>query len=196
MDKPDFDNGVAGPPTKRLKISIETPSTITTTQPVKPAKMDDRKTRLVIVDSGFQPERESQVGILCFVNDANPGFSGTLKQRCVSGCYCLSPFILEACSIQSLLLDVVLLSYDVGAKMGWDGCCASHLGRCHHLRHSQPGIAYLNTILSIFHQTTLRHALADFNLDTLTLWSMKSCLMALWFTLPMTKHPRSRPRQR
>jgi len=119
MDKPDFDNGVAGPPTKRLKISIETPSTITTTQPVKPAKMDDRKTRLAIVDSGFQPERESQVGILCFVNDANPGFSGTLKQRYVSGCYCLSPFILEACSVQSLLLDVILLSYDVGAKMGW-----------------------------------------------------------------------------
>ena len=119
MDKPDVDNGVTGPPTKRLKISIETPSTITTTQPVKPAKMDDRKTHLAIVDSGFQPERESQVGILCFVNDANPGFSGTLKQRYVSGCYCLSPFILEACSIQSLPPDVVLLSSNVGTKMGW-----------------------------------------------------------------------------
>jgi tRNA pseudouridine13 synthase len=45
--------------------------------------MEDRKTQLVISDNGFQPEREAQVGILHFVNLSNPGFSGTLKQRCV-----------------------------------------------------------------------------------------------------------------
>jgi hypothetical protein len=30
-----------------------------------------------------QREREAQAGILCFVNESNPGFSGILKQRCV-----------------------------------------------------------------------------------------------------------------
>jgi hypothetical protein len=28
-----------------------------------------------------QREREAQAGILCFVNESNPGFSGILKQR-------------------------------------------------------------------------------------------------------------------
>ncbi|KAE9374717.1 pseudouridine synthase [Stipitochalara longipes BDJ] len=81
MDKLNFDNGVEGPPTKKQKISPSTPSNVTTTQPAKDVKMDDRKTLLAIVDNGFQPERESQVGVLCFVNASNPGFSGTLKQR-------------------------------------------------------------------------------------------------------------------
>lgn len=30
-----------------------------------------------------QRERESQAGILCYVNESNPGFSGILKQRYV-----------------------------------------------------------------------------------------------------------------
>jgi hypothetical protein len=30
-----------------------------------------------------QRDRETQAGILCFVNESNPGFSGILKQRYV-----------------------------------------------------------------------------------------------------------------
>jgi hypothetical protein len=94
----NFENEGAEPPTKKQKITIETPSTIKTTksdaatQPLKGIKMDDRKTHLVIIDNGFQPEREAQVGILHFVNTSNPGFSGTLKQRYVSGYVLFSPF--------------------------------------------------------------------------------------------------------
>ncbi len=94
----DFENEGAEPPTKKQKITTETPSTINTTQsdsaiqPPKGVKMDDRKTHLVVVDNGFQPEREAQVGILHFVNTSNPGFSGTLKQRYVSGSALFPPF--------------------------------------------------------------------------------------------------------
>jgi tRNA pseudouridine13 synthase len=31
-----------------------------------------------------QRDREAQAGILCFVNESNPGFSGILKQRYVT----------------------------------------------------------------------------------------------------------------
>lgn len=94
----DFEKEGAEPPTKKQKITTETPSTINTTQsdtatqPSKGVKMDDRKTNLAVVDNGFQPEREAQVGILHFVNTANPGFSGTLKQRYVSGYALFTPF--------------------------------------------------------------------------------------------------------
>lgn len=77
------DDVVSEPPPKRQKMSPS--STINTTQPDKDVKMDDRKTQLVVLDSGFQYEREAQVGILHFVNLSNPGFSGTLKQRYVFG---------------------------------------------------------------------------------------------------------------
>ena len=120
MDKLKFDNGVAGPPTKRQKISTETPSIVTTTQPDNPAKMDHQKTHLAIVDNGFQPERESQVGILCFVNNSNPGFSGTLKQRYVSGCPSPDPLIFGACFILSILPDAVPISFETGHH-NWDG---------------------------------------------------------------------------
>jgi tRNA pseudouridine13 synthase len=93
MDKPNFENGEEEPPTKKQKISPSTsiPASVTTSQPTKPLKMDDKKTFLVAIDNGFQPERETQVGVLCFVNTENPGFSGTLKHRYVSNC--LSSFI-------------------------------------------------------------------------------------------------------
>jgi len=107
MAKLAFDNEVEGPPTKKQKISPGDPSDLTTTlpaQPGKPTKMDDRKTHLAVVDSGFQPEREAQVGILCFVNINNPGFSGILKQRYVFASHLLSPFILEACNLRSMVL--------------------------------------------------------------------------------------------
>jgi len=38
-------------------------------------------TRVVISDTGFQPEKEIAVGITHFVNSENPGFQGVLKQR-------------------------------------------------------------------------------------------------------------------
>jgi tRNA pseudouridine13 synthase len=82
---------VSGPPPKRQKMSPATSSTINTTQPDKDVKMDDRKTQLVVSDNGFQPEREAEVGILHFVNLSNPGFSGTLKQRCVLKRVCCHP---------------------------------------------------------------------------------------------------------
>ena len=50
--------------------------------------MDDTITQTVVSDSGFQPEREAQVGILHFVNSENIGFTGTLKQRYVLRVYC------------------------------------------------------------------------------------------------------------
>ena len=43
--------------------------------------MDDSINQTVMSDTGFQPEREVQVGILHFVNSENIGFTGTLKQR-------------------------------------------------------------------------------------------------------------------
>lgn len=35
----------------------------------------------------FQPEKEAEHGILCFVSPSNPGFSGILKQRYASHLY-------------------------------------------------------------------------------------------------------------
>lgn len=83
---------VMGPPPKRQKLATGQPSIVNQTKPRKDAKMDDRLTRLAPVDNGFQPEREAEVGILYYVNPSNPGFSGTLKQRYVSGCYPCLPF--------------------------------------------------------------------------------------------------------
>jgi tRNA pseudouridine13 synthase len=48
--------------------------------------MDDTVKQAVMSDTGFQPERETQVGILHFVNAENLGFTGTLKQRYVLTC--------------------------------------------------------------------------------------------------------------
>ncbi|KAK2628542.1 hypothetical protein QTJ16_001645 [Diplocarpon rosae] len=48
------------------------------------AMMDDLTTRKIVSDNGFQPEKELEVGIKCFVNEQNPGFGGVLKQRCAS----------------------------------------------------------------------------------------------------------------
>ena len=50
--------------------------------------------QIVVSDSGFQPEREAQVGILHFVNADSLGFTGTLKQRYEERySYCLSETI-------------------------------------------------------------------------------------------------------
>ena len=77
------------PPRKRQRLSPPPPppsTTSTTQQPAKNVdKMEDQRTKLIVSDNGFQPERETEVGILHFVNTSNPGFSGTLKQRYVSG---------------------------------------------------------------------------------------------------------------
>ncbi|PBP24156.1 hypothetical protein BUE80_DR004906 [Diplocarpon rosae] len=48
------------------------------------ARMDDLTTRKIVSDNGFQPDKELEVGIKCFVNEQNPGFGGVLKQRCAS----------------------------------------------------------------------------------------------------------------
>jgi len=75
---------VAEPPRKRQRISPQ-PSTAASTQlePVKVAKMEDTIKQTVVSDTGFQPDREKEVGILHFVNEENRGFTGTLKQRYV-----------------------------------------------------------------------------------------------------------------
>jgi len=42
------------------------------------------KRRTIMSSTGFQPEREVEVGILHVVNSANKGFTGVLKHRCVT----------------------------------------------------------------------------------------------------------------
>ena len=76
------------PPRKRQRLSPPLPpstSSNTTTIPKeeKMEQMDDTVKQTVMSDTGFQPEREAQVGILHFVNSENLGFTGTLKQRYV-----------------------------------------------------------------------------------------------------------------
>ncbi|KAL3427084.1 tRNA pseudouridine synthase d [Phlyctema vagabunda] len=90
----------AAPPAKRVKLS-ETQQSInpTLTSTSTPnfaathsnninnntssdtANMVDKTPQPGGANSGFQPEREAEVGILHFVNSTNPGFSGVLKQR-------------------------------------------------------------------------------------------------------------------
>jgi hypothetical protein len=43
----------------------------------------DRANQHVVSESGFQPNREVEAGIVEFVNKENQGFSGILKQRYV-----------------------------------------------------------------------------------------------------------------
>ena len=78
-------NGEIEPPHKRQKLapSPHPPSIDTIITQDKPAaKMDNRATKMIAAtDTGFQPEREFEVGVMHFVNASNPGFSGTLKQR-------------------------------------------------------------------------------------------------------------------
>jgi len=42
------------------------------------------KKRTIMSSTGFQPDREVEVGILHVVNSANKGFTGVLKHRCVA----------------------------------------------------------------------------------------------------------------
>jgi hypothetical protein len=93
---------VTEPPRKRQRLSPP-PSTSTsaTTTPEagsKVVKMDDTIKQSVMSDTGFQPEREVQVGILHFVNSENPGFTGTLKQRYVLRVSCSIAFPFELIS--------------------------------------------------------------------------------------------------
>jgi hypothetical protein len=190
----DLENEAAGPPTKRQKISAEAPSIINTTQPVgtpksgKDVKMDDRKTHLVVVDNGFQPEREAEVGILHFVNTSNPGFSGTLKQRYVSGCCSLSPFIFNACaSIYGLSCSFPLLQV---WESQWEG-----VAPCTRVsQHKFWVIAFVPLNMKddasgyqSCKQASLSQALANSGLDTLISRSMRSCQTVLLFTLRMTR---------
>lgn len=74
------------PPRKKQRLCPPQPSTSTTTTrgiESKAAKMDDTIKQTVMSDNGFQPERETQAGILHYVNSKNLGFTGTLKQRYV-----------------------------------------------------------------------------------------------------------------
>jgi len=174
MAKLDFDNGVEGPPTKKQKISPADLSNVTTTQPTQPdktAKMDDRKTHLAVVDNGFQPERETQVGILCFVNSDNPGFSGTLKQRYVFSCHSLSLFILEACSLQSMVPHPIFLFFKHGSHNGmsvfphtwwlWSPWWVPRHWLLRYLHVSQLGTVCLDITPLIFKQTSTLQALAN-----------------------------------
>ncbi|RDW70150.1 hypothetical protein BP5796_08547 [Coleophoma crateriformis] len=74
-------------PSKRIKASpTQLPSSSSTdcnTANITSglAKMDPENPKPNDKSGGFQPEREAEVGILCFVNSTNPGFSGILKQR-------------------------------------------------------------------------------------------------------------------
>jgi hypothetical protein len=74
------------PPRKRQRLSPTTqhpPSSTNATLP-QAAKMEDHTIKeTVMSDSGFQPDREAQAGILHFVNKQSLGFTGTLKQRYV-----------------------------------------------------------------------------------------------------------------
>jgi hypothetical protein len=75
----------AEPPKKRQRLS--SPLSINTASASKQVatscEMDNTIKQTVVSDSGFQPERDAQVGILHFVNSEKQGFSGTLKQRYV-----------------------------------------------------------------------------------------------------------------
>lgn len=74
-------------PPKRQKLSSShNPSTSTpyiTTHPTAlgAAAKSSTRTQIVMSESGFQPDREEQVGISHFVNTSNVGFTGVLKQR-------------------------------------------------------------------------------------------------------------------
>ena len=66
-------------PSKRQKLQVQ--------QPEQPAQTESLqqlpKKRTTMSSTGFQPEREVEVGILHVVNSVNKGFTGVLKHRCV-----------------------------------------------------------------------------------------------------------------
>ena len=68
---------------QRLSPSIESINTTTTTQQLTRNIPMMEPNKLVADSTGFQLERETQVGILHFVSSTNSGFSGILKQRYV-----------------------------------------------------------------------------------------------------------------
>lgn len=75
-----------GPPRKRQRIlspSLTNSTTSTQMSLEGTAAKSCGHNRTVMSDTGFQPDREAQVGIIHFVNSANVGFTGTLKQRYV-----------------------------------------------------------------------------------------------------------------
>jgi len=65
------------PPPKRQKLSSPPPTISTATNM-------DRTNQTVLSETGFQPDREAEVGITEYVNTENRGFSGVFKQRYVS----------------------------------------------------------------------------------------------------------------
>lgn len=77
------------PPSKRQKIQPLQPEYEKPTYQQNPQQLvastqqteqlSDRRT--IMSSTGFQPEREIEVGILHVVNSANKGFTGVLKQR-------------------------------------------------------------------------------------------------------------------
>jgi len=95
-------DGEAEPPRKRQRITPPSTSPSTSAaQPQLQGPIDEKKTGSSVTSApnmeirgpaamnGFEPGKEAAVGILCFVNDSNPGFVGTLKQRYVSNLYSL-----------------------------------------------------------------------------------------------------------
>lgn len=81
----DLANNVGESPRKRQRLSpsIESNTTSTPQHLSRNIPMIDPN-KLVADSTGFQLEREAQVGILHFVSSTNSGFSGILKQRYVN----------------------------------------------------------------------------------------------------------------
>lgn len=88
MTSPDL-TPVDEPPPKRQKVDSPHASTqqapdFTTPKLAQGLTVKDvTHTQTVMSDTGFQPDREAEVGILHFVNSSNVGFTGILKQRYV-----------------------------------------------------------------------------------------------------------------
>lgn len=76
---------VSEPSPKRRKLSTPTTTKHPTLveNPIVSKTMPESQ-NMAQGSMGSQLNREDQVGILCFVNESNPGFSGILKQRCVT----------------------------------------------------------------------------------------------------------------
>jgi hypothetical protein len=76
---------VLEPASKRRKLSppiSEATISINDNTAVKTTPTDNGRSSEVMRPS--QSKREAEVGILCFVNESNPGFTGILKQRLVT----------------------------------------------------------------------------------------------------------------
>lgn len=80
----DLANNALESPRKRQRLSPSTDSGANIAPQPQSRNIPMMDANKLVADStGFQLERESQVGILHFVSSTNSGFSGILKQRYV-----------------------------------------------------------------------------------------------------------------